>query len=171
MSAGQYVRLFEWDFAKFAVRQRLPALVSLIQGSVGKIEEEHRNLSMVFAEKNQTMQVLATLQRRKKSGRWGGGVFRMLIYFVPLLWFLGYSGEKKGVCVPSNILFIAQGGCCESLFCCPRRMHVRIFVKLNLCIMMFQRCCLYLVKYLPCIFLLACMLYPFWNLFVFQVMY
>ncbi|CAM9365570.1 unnamed protein product, partial [Sphacelaria rigidula] len=56
VSAGQYVRLFEWDFAKFAVRQRLPALVSLIQGSVGKIEEEHRNLSMVFAEKNQALQ-------------------------------------------------------------------------------------------------------------------
>lgn len=63
VSAGQYVRLFEWDFAKFAVRQRLPALVSLIQGSVGKIEEEHRNLSMVFAEKNQTMQAL----KRKKN--------------------------------------------------------------------------------------------------------
>lgn len=57
VSAGQYVRLFEWDFAKYAVRQRLPALVSLIQGGVGKIEEEHRNLSMVFAEKNQAMQV------------------------------------------------------------------------------------------------------------------
>lgn len=57
MSAGQFVRKFEWDFAKYAVRQRLPALVSLIQGGVGKIEEEHRNLSMVFSEKNQAMQV------------------------------------------------------------------------------------------------------------------
>lgn len=57
VSAGQYVRLFEWDYSKFAVRQRLPALVALIQGGVGKIEEEHRNLSMVFAEKNQAMQV------------------------------------------------------------------------------------------------------------------
>ena len=57
MSAGQYVRLFEWDYSKFAVRQRLPALVALIQGGVGKIEEEHRNLSMVFSEKNQAMQV------------------------------------------------------------------------------------------------------------------
>lgn len=57
MSAGQYVRLFEWDYSKFAVRQRLPALVALIQGSVGKIEEEHRSLSMVFSEKNQSMQV------------------------------------------------------------------------------------------------------------------
>lgn len=62
VSAGQYVRLFEWDYSKFAVRQRLPALVALIQGSVGKIEEEHRNLSMVFSEKNQAMQVsLSTL--------------------------------------------------------------------------------------------------------------
>lgn len=57
VTAGQYVRLFEWDYSKFAVRQRLPALVALIQGGVGKIEEEHRNLSMVFAEKNQAMQV------------------------------------------------------------------------------------------------------------------
>lgn len=60
VSAGQYVRLFEWDYSKFAVRQRLPALVALIQGGVGKIEEEHRNLSMVFAEKNQAMQVRQT---------------------------------------------------------------------------------------------------------------
>ena len=57
MTAGQYVRLFEWDYSKFAVRQRLPALVALIQGGVGKIEEEHRNLSMVFQEKNQALQV------------------------------------------------------------------------------------------------------------------
>lgn len=60
MSAGQYVRMFEWDYSKFAVRQRLPALVALIQGSVGKIEEEHRNLSIVYAEKNQAMQVSST---------------------------------------------------------------------------------------------------------------
>lgn len=58
VAAGQYVQQFEWDYAKYAVRQRLPALVSLIQGGVGKIEEEHRNLSMVFAEKNQALQVL-----------------------------------------------------------------------------------------------------------------
>lgn len=57
VSAGQYVRMFEWDYSKFAVRQRLPALVSLIQGGVGKIEEEHRNLSMIYAEKNQALQV------------------------------------------------------------------------------------------------------------------
>eukprot|EP00904_Undaria_pinnatifida_P007842 jgi/Undpi1/4188/HiC_scaffold_16.g07555.m1 len=63
VSAGQYVRLFEWDYSKFAVRQRLPALVALIQGGVGKIEEEHRNLSMVFSEKNQAMQAL----KRKKG--------------------------------------------------------------------------------------------------------
>ncbi|CAB1109257.1 unnamed protein product [Ectocarpus sp. CCAP 1310/34] len=63
VSPGQYVRMFEWDYSKFAVRQRLPALVALIQGSVGKIEEEHRNLSMVFAEKNQAMQAL----KRKKG--------------------------------------------------------------------------------------------------------
>lgn len=55
------MRLFEWDYSKFAVRQRLPALVALIQGSVGKIEEEHRNLSMVFSEKNQNMQVRVSL--------------------------------------------------------------------------------------------------------------
>lgn len=60
VSAGQYVRLFEWDYSKFAVRQRLPALVALIQGGVGKIEEEHRNLSMVFSEKNQALQVRGT---------------------------------------------------------------------------------------------------------------
>lgn len=69
MSPGQYVRMFEWDYSKFAVRQRLPALVALIQGSVGKIEEEHRNLSMVFAEKNQAMQVG---QRENRYGRKGG---------------------------------------------------------------------------------------------------
>ncbi|CAM9746359.1 unnamed protein product [Pylaiella littoralis] len=63
VTPGQYVRLFEWDYSKFAVRQRLPALVALIQGSVGKIEEEHRNLSMVLAEKNQAMQAL----KRKKG--------------------------------------------------------------------------------------------------------
>ncbi|CAM9625700.1 unnamed protein product [Scytosiphon promiscuus] len=63
VSAGQYVRMFEWDYSKFAVRQRLPALVALIQGSVGKIEEEHRNLSIVYAEKNQAMQAL----KRKKG--------------------------------------------------------------------------------------------------------
>lgn len=57
VSAGQFVRRFEWDYSKFAVRQRLPALVALIQGGVGKIEEEHRNLSMTYAEKNQAMQV------------------------------------------------------------------------------------------------------------------
>ncbi|CAN0395378.1 unnamed protein product [Ectocarpus sp. 13 AM-2016] len=72
VSPGQYVRMFEWDYSKFAVRQRLPALVALIQGSVGKIEEEHRNLSMVFAEKNQAMQVG---QRENRNGRKGGGVF------------------------------------------------------------------------------------------------
>eukprot|EP00903_Cladosiphon_okamuranus_P021617 g19876.t1 len=63
VSPGKYVRQFEWEFSKFAVRQRLPALVALIQGSVGKIEEEHRNLSMVFSEKNQSMQAL----KRKKG--------------------------------------------------------------------------------------------------------
>lgn len=63
VTAGQYVRLFEWDYSKFAVRQRLPALVALIQGGVGKIEEEHRNLSMVFQEKNQALQGL----KRKKG--------------------------------------------------------------------------------------------------------
>lgn len=57
VTAGQYVRLFEWDYTKFTVRQRLPALVALIQGGVGKIEEEHRNLSITFQEKNQALQV------------------------------------------------------------------------------------------------------------------
>ncbi|CAM9542679.1 unnamed protein product, partial [Discosporangium mesarthrocarpum] len=56
LGTKQYVQHFEWDFAKYAVRQRLPQLVQHIQGGIAKIEEEYRNLSTAYSEKTQALQ-------------------------------------------------------------------------------------------------------------------
>jgi hypothetical protein len=63
LAPDTYLRQFEWDYAKYAVRQPLPQLVGHIQASVGKIEEELRNLGMAYQEKSG-----AVLADKRKKG-------------------------------------------------------------------------------------------------------
>eukprot|EP00611_Tribonema_gayanum_P032136 TRINITY_DN946_c0_g1_i3.p1 TRINITY_DN946_c0_g1~~TRINITY_DN946_c0_g1_i3.p1 ORF type:complete len:444 (-),score=205.05 TRINITY_DN946_c0_g1_i3:383-1714(-) len=63
LAPDRYVRQLEWDFAKYAVRQPLPALVGTIQSTMGKIEEELRSLTGTYTEKTQAAQAL----KRKKQ--------------------------------------------------------------------------------------------------------
>ncbi|KAJ0411960.1 hypothetical protein ATCC90586_009917 [Pythium insidiosum] len=59
----RYLNYFAWDEAKHPHRRPLPEIVSIIQSSVGKIEEELKQLSTRFAEKKQQL-----LQYQKKKG-------------------------------------------------------------------------------------------------------
>mmetsp|Transcript_10037 Transcript_10037/g.15097 ORF Transcript_10037/g.15097 Transcript_10037/m.15097 type:complete len:425 (+) Transcript_10037:231-1505(+) len=61
----KYLKKFEWDQAKYTIRQPLTNLVSGIQSSVAKYEEELRNLSASYSEKNQLYQ---SIMRVKKAG-------------------------------------------------------------------------------------------------------
>ncbi|POM57511.1 H - or Na -translocating F-type, V-type and A-type ATPase (F-ATPase) Superfamily, partial [Phytophthora palmivora] len=58
----RYLSFFSWDEAKHPHRRPLPEIVSIIQSSVGKIEEELKQLSTRYAEKKQQ---LIGLQRKK----------------------------------------------------------------------------------------------------------
>ncbi|CAH0513705.1 unnamed protein product [Peronospora belbahrii] len=60
----RYLSFFSWDEAKHPHRRPLPEIVSIIQSSVGKIEEELKQLSTHFAEKKQQLNGL----QRKKGG-------------------------------------------------------------------------------------------------------
>ncbi|RLN93253.1 hypothetical protein BBJ28_00017013 [Nothophytophthora sp. Chile5] len=59
---GGLLLFFSWDEAKHPHRRPLPEIVSIIQSSVGKIEEELKQLSTRYAEKKQQ---LIGLQRKK----------------------------------------------------------------------------------------------------------
>eukprot|EP01084_Bolivina_argentea_P193415 331828_1 len=59
-----YVRQFEWDYAKYASRQPLQALVNNIYSSVNKIEEELKKLAMGYTEKTTAVNAF---RRNKKS--------------------------------------------------------------------------------------------------------
>ncbi|KAG6582819.1 H - or Na -translocating F-type, V-type and A-type ATPase (F-ATPase) Superfamily [Phytophthora cinnamomi] len=58
----RYLSFFSWDEAKHPHRRPLPEIVSIIQSSVGKIEDELKQLSTRYAEKKQQ---LIGLQRKK----------------------------------------------------------------------------------------------------------
>ncbi|DBA01779.1 TPA: hypothetical protein N0F65_010189 [Lagenidium giganteum] len=60
----RYLNFFSWDEAKHPHRRPLPEIVSIIQSSIGKIEEELKQLSTHYAEKKQQLQQL----QRKKGG-------------------------------------------------------------------------------------------------------
>ncbi|EGZ26421.1 hypothetical protein PHYSODRAFT_359667 [Phytophthora sojae] len=60
----RYLSFFSWDEAKHPHRRPLPEIVSIIQSSVGKIEEELKQLSTRYAEKKQQFIGL----QRKKGG-------------------------------------------------------------------------------------------------------
>ncbi|CAM9130963.1 unnamed protein product [Phaeothamnion confervicola] len=63
-SVERYIQAFEWDYAKYAVRQPLPALVSTMKAGVGKTEEELKNIAAAYTEKTQLVQAA----KRKKGG-------------------------------------------------------------------------------------------------------
>uniref|UniRef100_M4BHM7 V-type proton ATPase subunit C n=1 Tax=Hyaloperonospora arabidopsidis (strain Emoy2) TaxID=559515 RepID=M4BHM7_HYAAE len=58
----RYLSYFSWDEAKHPHRRPLPEIVSIIQSSLGKIEEEIKQLGTRYAEKKQQ---LVGLQRKK----------------------------------------------------------------------------------------------------------
>ncbi|TDH72895.1 hypothetical protein CCR75_006676 [Bremia lactucae] len=58
----RYLSFFSWDEAKHPHRRPLPEIVSIIQSSVGKIEEELKQLGSRYSEKKQQ---LVGLQRKK----------------------------------------------------------------------------------------------------------
>ena len=60
----RYIQQFAWDYAKFPNRRPLKELVSLISGGVAAIDEELKQLSNSYGEK----QVALQDARRKKGG-------------------------------------------------------------------------------------------------------
>jgi V-type H+-transporting ATPase subunit C len=58
----RYIQQFTWDYAKYPNRRPLKELVSLISGGVSAIDEELKQLSTSFADKNAA---LADAQRKK----------------------------------------------------------------------------------------------------------
>jgi V-type H+-transporting ATPase subunit C len=60
---GRYLNFFSWDEAKHPHRRPLPEIVGIIQASVGKIEEELKQLSTRYSEKKQQL-----LQHQRKKG-------------------------------------------------------------------------------------------------------
>ncbi|CCI43247.1 unnamed protein product [Albugo candida] len=58
----RYLDYFQWDEAKHPHRRPLPEIVSIIQNSLGKVEDEIKQLSSRYSEKKQ---LLAQLQRKK----------------------------------------------------------------------------------------------------------
>uniref|UniRef100_K3WZ14 V-type proton ATPase subunit C n=1 Tax=Globisporangium ultimum (strain ATCC 200006 / CBS 805.95 / DAOM BR144) TaxID=431595 RepID=K3WZ14_GLOUD len=59
----RYLNYFSWDEAKHPHRRPLPEIVSIIQTSVGKIEEELKQLGTRYTEKKQQL-----LQHQRKKG-------------------------------------------------------------------------------------------------------
>ncbi|CAM9328711.1 unnamed protein product [Chrysoparadoxa australica] len=64
VTPSRYLESFEWDYARYAVRQSLPSLAGQMQSSVGKIDEELRAMTSSFTENMQMEQALT----RKKGG-------------------------------------------------------------------------------------------------------
>jgi len=62
--SGRYVQQFAWDYAKFPNRRPLKELVSLIAGGVSAIDEELKQLSNSYGEK----QVALQDAKRKRGG-------------------------------------------------------------------------------------------------------
>lgn len=60
--APRYIQQFAWDYAKYPNRRPLKELVSLISGGVGAVDEELKQLSQAFAEKQAD---LVETKRRK----------------------------------------------------------------------------------------------------------
>lgn len=58
----RYIQQFAWDYAKYPNRRPLKELVSLVSGGVSAIDEELKQLSTSFADKNAA---LADAQRKK----------------------------------------------------------------------------------------------------------
>lgn len=62
--APRYIQQFAWDYAKYPNRRPLKELVALISGGVSAIDEELKQLSQSFADK----QVALSEAKRKKGG-------------------------------------------------------------------------------------------------------
>jgi V-type H+-transporting ATPase subunit C len=62
--APRYVQQFAWDYAKYPNRRPLKELVSLIAGGVTAVDEELKQLSTSYGEKQQALQEA----QRKKGG-------------------------------------------------------------------------------------------------------
>lgn len=62
--SARYVQQFAWDYAKFPNRRPLKELVSLISGGVAAIDEELKQLSNSYGEKQMALQDA----KRKKGG-------------------------------------------------------------------------------------------------------
>lgn len=60
---ADFIRSFQWDFARFQ-RKPLPELVTTMQQTVGRVEEELRRMSTAYSEK---LQVLSLLNRRRAA--------------------------------------------------------------------------------------------------------
>lgn len=60
--APRYVQQFAWDYAKYPNRRPLTELVSLIAGGVTAVDEELKQLSQSYADKQQA---LAEMQHKK----------------------------------------------------------------------------------------------------------
>lgn len=62
--APRYVQQFAWDYAKYPNRRPLTELVSLIAGGVTAVDEELKQLSQSYADKEQALEEM----QRKKGG-------------------------------------------------------------------------------------------------------
>lgn len=60
--APRYVQQFAWDYAKYPNRRPLTELVSLIAGGVTAVDEELKQLTQSYADKQQA---LLEMQRKK----------------------------------------------------------------------------------------------------------
>ncbi|CAI5717828.1 unnamed protein product [Peronospora destructor] len=64
----RYLSFFSWDEAKHPHRRPLPEIVSMIQSSVDKIEDELKQLDTWYAEKKATIYWSAAQERRQLDG-------------------------------------------------------------------------------------------------------
>ena len=62
MPIDRYLNHFAWDEAKHPHRRPLPEIVHVIQSTMGKVEEELKQLAAMYSEKKQQ---LLQLQRKK----------------------------------------------------------------------------------------------------------
>jgi V-type H+-transporting ATPase subunit C len=62
--APRYIQQFAWDYAKYPNRRPLKELVALISGGVSAVDEELKQLSTSFADKQAALQDA----KRKKGG-------------------------------------------------------------------------------------------------------
>ena len=65
MTVDNFLRNFQWDYARYRYQGRqLPDMVSQVQVSVAKVDDELKKLSVAYNEKVQT---LSTVQRKKTT--------------------------------------------------------------------------------------------------------